>query len=425
MSRQAKGDWEMPVSLPLVSIIVSNYNYGAFLRDAVESSLAQTYPNCECIVVDDCSTDDSPSVLEQLASEQPEVKIVALQKNAGQSGVVIEGLKKASGNYVLMLDADDLLLPECVAYHVALHLSTRRPVGFSCCNALQIVDKNIVTTQAYPFGISFPTFPIDANLLRSIDDNELVLSKFKFPAIRSEDVRHIPATFNGPWPWATTSCMFFRRDALDLISGAQEFQTIRICTDNYVARCINMLTGSVLLDKCLVAYRLHGSNNFVRRPPLDNLINFHRSEESSKLTYRVFLNDLISRFGHYYACFFGPERLVEIAEMMDSDPFLGESRLPSLLRQNRESLESELGAEFVENWINRLESSEEILAPVEGADMETPAPIEEEPSGFAAKMPWRLELEYAKFLCTIGLRKDSPFLWEHANRRRNAAEKPA
>ncbi|HZV07815.1 MAG TPA: glycosyltransferase, partial [Gemmataceae bacterium] len=46
-----------------VSIIINNYNYGRFLRDAIESALAQTYPNVEVIVVDDGSTDNSREII--------------------------------------------------------------------------------------------------------------------------------------------------------------------------------------------------------------------------------------------------------------------------------------------------------------------------------------------------------------------------
>ena len=52
--------------LPLVTVVVVNYNYGRFLRDAVESVFGQTYPNVECIVVDNASTDVTPSVLAEL-----------------------------------------------------------------------------------------------------------------------------------------------------------------------------------------------------------------------------------------------------------------------------------------------------------------------------------------------------------------------
>ena len=48
---------------PLVSVLINNYNYGRFLREAVESALGQTYPNIEVILVDDGSTDDSRNII--------------------------------------------------------------------------------------------------------------------------------------------------------------------------------------------------------------------------------------------------------------------------------------------------------------------------------------------------------------------------
>lgn len=51
---------EKRFSLPLVSVIITNFNYGRYLRDAIDSVRAQSYPNVECIIVDDASTDESP-----------------------------------------------------------------------------------------------------------------------------------------------------------------------------------------------------------------------------------------------------------------------------------------------------------------------------------------------------------------------------
>ena len=53
-------------ALPLVSVVIVNYNYGRFLEDAVESVRGQTYPNVECIIVDNASTDESGSVIDRL-----------------------------------------------------------------------------------------------------------------------------------------------------------------------------------------------------------------------------------------------------------------------------------------------------------------------------------------------------------------------
>lgn len=96
--------------LPLVSIIITNYNYARYLRDAVESALRQTYGRKEIIVVDDGSTDDSRQVIPNYGD-----RIIAVFKdNGGQGSAFNRGFCACNGDIVFFLDADDLLLPNAV-----------------------------------------------------------------------------------------------------------------------------------------------------------------------------------------------------------------------------------------------------------------------------------------------------------------------
>src|SRR3712207_1908731 len=94
---------------PLVSVVIPCYNQAHFLGEAIESVLAQSYPNVEIIVVDDGSTDATSEV----ARSYPKVRLVR-QENQGLSGARNAGLARSEGEYVVFLDADDRLLPEAL-----------------------------------------------------------------------------------------------------------------------------------------------------------------------------------------------------------------------------------------------------------------------------------------------------------------------
>ncbi len=94
----------------LVTTIVPVYNREAMLREAVASVLAQTWRPIEIIIVDDGSTDTTPETLEEIASRQPEVRIVT--RNNGGPGLAREtGRLLARGEFIQHLDSDDVLLP--------------------------------------------------------------------------------------------------------------------------------------------------------------------------------------------------------------------------------------------------------------------------------------------------------------------------
>jgi glycosyltransferase involved in cell wall biosynthesis len=92
---------------PLISVIITNYNYGRYLRQAIDSALAQTYPSVEVIVVDDGSQDDSADVARSYGER---VRFIA-QKNQGVSVARNRGVEESSGEFVAFLDADDIWFP--------------------------------------------------------------------------------------------------------------------------------------------------------------------------------------------------------------------------------------------------------------------------------------------------------------------------
>ncbi len=103
----------MTVEPGLVSIVVPCYNYGRFLGEAIESALAQTYRPLEIIVVDDGSTDDTA----QVAVRYP-VQLLS-QPNTGVCVAVNSGVHASHGEFVMRLDADDVLAPTYVEEMVA------------------------------------------------------------------------------------------------------------------------------------------------------------------------------------------------------------------------------------------------------------------------------------------------------------------
>ena len=94
---------------PLISIVVINYNYARFLRAAVDSALAQTFPNIEVIAVDDGSTDESRDVIESYGNRISSV----FKPNGGQGSAFNAGFAASRGEVVIFLDADDALHADC------------------------------------------------------------------------------------------------------------------------------------------------------------------------------------------------------------------------------------------------------------------------------------------------------------------------
>ncbi|WP_231728456.1 glycosyltransferase family 2 protein [Arthrobacter sp. EPSL27] len=94
-----------------VTVVIACYNYGRFLRDAVLSAVSQRGVAVDVIIVDDASTDDSRAVAGSLASAHGNVRTLAHETNCGVVETFNDGAKAATGEFLVRLDADDLLTP--------------------------------------------------------------------------------------------------------------------------------------------------------------------------------------------------------------------------------------------------------------------------------------------------------------------------
>lgn len=230
---------EVSIDQPLVSIIVTNCNYAKYIAACLRSVAGQTYPHWECIVVDDVSTDDSLAVLEGFLAEAPlreRFTLLRRQENGGQMEAFRDGLERARGTFCMMLDADDVLLPDFLETHVRVHLG-RKAVAFTSSNQYQIDGEGHVIAGDHP--------------------DHLGKGRYRY-------VPEVPFQ-KGFWIWATASSMVFRRATLNLLMPDRSV-TFRICADYYIAQFANLLGNSLLIPAILGCYRRHGANNFGDNP---------------------------------------------------------------------------------------------------------------------------------------------------------------
>lgn len=97
----------------LVSIITPAYNAASYIGEAIESVLKQTYTRWELLICDDCSKDDTVNVVKQFCAQDCRIRLLTTAENTGSPSIPRNiALNEAEGNYIALLDADDIWLPK-------------------------------------------------------------------------------------------------------------------------------------------------------------------------------------------------------------------------------------------------------------------------------------------------------------------------
>jgi glycosyltransferase involved in cell wall biosynthesis len=116
----------------LVSVITPNYNCAPYLAQTIESVQAQTFPDWEMIIVDDCSSDDSPAIAQKYAQKDRRIRFFQTPSRSGSPREPRNlALRMARGRYAAFLDSDDLWLPGKLEHQLPLFQDDKTAIVFS------------------------------------------------------------------------------------------------------------------------------------------------------------------------------------------------------------------------------------------------------------------------------------------------------
>lgn len=124
----------------LVSVIMPTYNCGRFIKETISSIQAQTYENWQIEIVDDCSTDDTKAIVEELMVHDNRIHYYCLENNSGAAVARTEAMKRAQGEYMAFCDSDDLWMPDKLERQ--LRFMKENDYAFSCTAYEQIDEES-------------------------------------------------------------------------------------------------------------------------------------------------------------------------------------------------------------------------------------------------------------------------------------------
>lgn len=266
---------------PKVSIIVTCFNLAKYLPDVIESIENQTYKNYEVIIVNDASFDETKEYLDNLINggftgniagkffKNPKIntkkyKVIHLENNAGQFGAFLEGLKVASGEFVCLVDADDILMPEYLMCHLQVHMNTS--VAFTSAAQFEVDENSTVHSL-----VSLATAGYENDDFEDVlkDEDEIFSLKNKIEKFNVRVLDNKSCKF-GNWAWGPTTSAMMRKSAAEFLLKYPTPKDWRKGADKIAFTFLHLIGGSALISAPLFAYRRHNSNLSSANPVIGN-----------------------------------------------------------------------------------------------------------------------------------------------------------
>ena len=227
-----------PIKEPLISIIITYYNMGNFIKDCIYSINQQTYTNYEIIIVNECSNDENFQILKEIKN----AKIINLNKNQGQLCALSEGLKIAQGEFICMVDADDILLPNYLKTLLCAHLNSSY--------ALISSSKGEINKKGEVLSLNQNKDKINYTEIENL-----------FKTKESFEIKKVKAPF-GLWCWNPSTSAMWRKNAIDILKYYPDKTYWRSGADKVIFSLLHLIGGSANINSVLFLYRTHNQNNF-------------------------------------------------------------------------------------------------------------------------------------------------------------------
>lgn len=262
----------MSAGRPAVSVVIPTRDRAALLREAVASALRQSLPPAEVIVVDDGSTEDIPGALREFGDA---VRCLR-QEGAGQSAARNRGAAAAAGEWIAMLDSDDLWEPEKLERQLTLHRMAPE-LAWSVTDCLVVDEENRPRKGRQGFGRVFAAAEEYGGPVQGLLATHL--RRYVVPVAGGTRVAYggdaFELLFRGNL--ALPSSGLVRTDAWREVDGFDA--TFHSATDTeFFHRLAARRPGGFLLDR-LVRYRVHGSQVSVPARSIEKIRNAMRSAE--------------------------------------------------------------------------------------------------------------------------------------------------
>lgn len=151
---------ELKKNSPLISVVIATHNRQDLLPQAVDSILHQTYSNFEIIIVDDCSTDGTSRVIDGLVQIDGRINAFRSEKNIGPGAARNMGISHARGEYIAIMDDDDISLPQRLEKEIEVFKND--PQVMIVFSSVAWVDDDLNPMGVFPDVVSKGEFPTDS-----------------------------------------------------------------------------------------------------------------------------------------------------------------------------------------------------------------------------------------------------------------------
>jgi len=141
--------------MPLVSIITPAWNVERLIGETIESAQAQTVGDWELLIADDCSTDQTTSVVDRYAARDPRVKLIRQPRNGGPALARQAAIDRAQGRFLAFLDSDDLWLPAKLERQIAFAQKNRAALSYTAFRRIDEAGSTIGRLIRVPDSLTY------------------------------------------------------------------------------------------------------------------------------------------------------------------------------------------------------------------------------------------------------------------------------